>query len=103
MLEAWEPLPAPANGHRVTYWVVPPGSLQVSTADDARAAAARDPAIVAWSSERAAKARSVTRRGLLCFVQWVAATASSQDQGRCAVVDALEGAVSVLGTEDCIP
>ena len=102
-LEAWEPLAAPANGQRVTYWLVRPTALRVPSADAARGTSAGHAELARWITEHSATARSVTQRGLLWLVQWESTGASPDSEARCAAVDALEGTVQVLGTQRCVP
>lgn len=102
-LEAWEPLAAPANGQRVTYWLVRPTALRVPSADSARATSAGHADLARWITEHSATARTVTQRGLLWLVQWESALASPDSEARCAAVDALEGTVQILGTQRCVP
>ena len=102
-LEAWEPLAAPANGQRVTYWLVRPTALRVPSADSARATSAGHADLARWVTEHSATARTVTQRGLLWLVQWESTLASPDSEARCAAVDALEGTVQVLGTQRCVP
>ena len=77
--------------------------LRVTSADAARAASSQHAELAAWIAERTATVESVEDRGLLWFVQWRESTdVPSADQGRCAVVDALEGGVRILGTQGCV-
>jgi hypothetical protein len=96
-LETWEPLTGPAIGQRVIYRLVPRAALAVPDAGAARAASARHIELAAWIAQHGATAGAVTERGLLLLVQW----AAGAEDRRCALVDAVEGGVQILGTADC--
>jgi hypothetical protein len=90
-LATWESI---GEGQRVTYRLVPPHALRISSAEAAIAASAGNAKLAAWIARHAARAGKVTQVGLYWYVQWDSATPGSVE---CAEIDALEGDVIPRG------
>ena len=90
-LATWESI---GEGQRVTYRLVPPHALRISSAEAAIAASAGNAKMAAWIARHAARAGKATQVGLYWYVQWDSATPGSVE---CAEIDALEGDVIPRG------